>query len=274
MMYAVESYLEAAREAGLLRTVSGLPCVAGVSTHPLSDVRSLLVEYADPELLSDPGTAPSLWRALLTDQPEVSVVVVRAGAQVRLPRPWQRDLTYVRLAADADVPVAPDGPRVTPAEEEHRPLLADWLVRAILHAAREQGRPADPGAAAAEADALLDTPSRRSLLVWEHGVPVGHATVICGAWDEISAQSHMELVDVLVEPDADAPAGRGALVAAVADLARAARTPLIGHVVHGPDGNGDRVTESLCARGWTVDHRYWRARTEELAAALKGAGRA
>ncbi|MFF4043065.1 hypothetical protein [Streptomyces sp. NPDC001816] len=272
MMYAVESYLEAARDAGLLRTVSGLPFVAGDSTDPLSDARRLLVEYADPGLVSDSETAPSLWRALLAGHPDTSVVVVRTGAQVRLPRPWHRELTYVRLAADADVPVAPAGPRVTPAEEEHRPLLANWLARAILHAAREQGRPADPGAATAEADALLDTPSRHSLLVWEHGVPVGHATVIGRAWDEISARSHMELVDVLVEPDADAPAGRAALVAAVAYLARAARTPLIGHVVHGPDGNGDRVTESLCAQGWTVDHRYWTARTEELTATLKGAG--
>ncbi|MFD1271478.1 hypothetical protein ACFQ51_04365 [Streptomyces kaempferi] len=167
------------------------------------------------------------------------------------------------------MPAAPDGPRVTPAQEEHRPLLTDWLVRAILHAAREQDRPG-LDAARAEADALLDTPSRQSLLVWEHDVPVGHATVVGQAWDEITAETHVELVDVLVEPGADGPAARGALVAAVADLARTARLPLTGHVVHGLDGGGDRVTTALCARGWAVHHRYWTTRAGELAATVKG----
>ncbi|MER6469724.1 hypothetical protein [Streptomyces collinus] len=274
MMYAVESYLTAARDAGLLRTVSGLPYVAGVSTDPLANARRLLVEYADPELLSPPDGPEPLWRALLAGHPEASGLVVRAGADVLLPEPWQRELTYVRLAADVDVPAGSAGHPVTEAAEEYRPLLADWLMHAVRHAAREQGRPAEPGAAAAEAEALLDTPSRRSLLLWERGVPVGHATVICQAWDEISAEPHAELVDVLVEPGADGPAARAALVAAAAELARAAGLPLIGHVVHGSDGNGDRVTASLCARGWTVDHRYWTARSEELAATLKGARRA
>ncbi|WP_369657601.1 hypothetical protein HEP85_43995 [Streptomyces sp. RPA4-2] len=269
-MYAAESYLKSARDAELVRTVSGLPCVAGVSTDPLSDERRLLVEYADPELLSDDEASRTLWRTLLADHPEVSALVVRAGAAVLLPEPWHRDLTYVRLAEDATVPAAPDGPRVTPAQEEHRPLLTDWLVRAILHAAREQDRPAGLDAARAEADALLDTPSRQSLLVWEHDVPVGHATVVGQAWDEITAETHVELVDVLVEPGADGPAARGALVAAVADLARTARLPLTGHVVHGLDGDGDRVTTALCARGWAVHHRYWTTRAGELAATVKG----
>ncbi|MFF4486159.1 hypothetical protein ACFY0F_06605 [Streptomyces sp. NPDC001544] len=273
-MYAVESYLEAAGAAGLLRTVSGLPCVAGVSTDALTGARHLLVEYADPGLLSDPDASALLWRTMLTDHPEASVLIVRTGAAVRLPQPWQRDLTYVRLTGDAEAATRAGAPRVTPAEERHRPLLAAWLVQAVLHAAREQGRPADPAAAAAEADALLDTPSRYSLLVWEDGVPVGHATVIGRSWDEITAESRAELVDVLVEPGDHASAARGALVAAVAELARTAGLPLLGHVVHGPDGGGDRVTENLCARGWKVDHRYWRARAGELATPLKGAGRA
>ncbi|MFE2531347.1 hypothetical protein [Streptomyces sp. NPDC059371] len=270
-MYAAEGYLKSAQDAELLHVVSGLPCVAGVSTDPLSGDRRLLVEYADPALLSDAEASRTLWRALLAEHPGVSALVVRAGAAVRLPQPWHRDLTYVRLNEDAEMPAASDGPRVTPAREEHRPLLADWLVRAILHAARAQNRPADLEAATTEADALLDTPSRQSLLVWEQDVPVGHATVVADAWDEITAEAHMELVDVLVEPDADGPAGRQALVAAVAGLARKARLPLTGHVVHGLDGGGGRVTDALCARGWQVHHRYWTTDAQELAETLKGA---
>ncbi|MFD1271477.1 hypothetical protein ACFQ51_04360 [Streptomyces kaempferi] len=78
-MYAAESYLKSARDAELVRTVSGLPCVAGVSTDPLSDERRLLVEYADPELLSDDEASRTLWRTLLADRPEVSALVVRAA---------------------------------------------------------------------------------------------------------------------------------------------------------------------------------------------------
>ncbi|MET8099622.1 hypothetical protein ABZV29_24605 [Streptomyces sp. NPDC005236] len=270
-MYAAESYLKSARDAELVRVVAGLPCVAGVSTDPLSGERRLLVEYADPGLLADSDASQSLWRALLTEHQGVSALVVRADADVRLPRPWHRDLTYVRLAEDAEVPAGADGPRVTTALDEHRPLLADWLGRAIVHAAREQNRPAGVDAVAAEADALLDTPSRQSLLVWERGVPVGHATVVGEAWDEITDEAHMELVDVLVEPGADGPAGREALTAAVAGLARTARLPLTGHVVHGLDGGGDRVTAALCARGWRIHHRYWTTDAQELAATLKGA---
>ncbi|MEU9341264.1 hypothetical protein AB0D74_08590 [Streptomyces sp. NPDC048278] len=272
-MYAAESYLKSAEDAELLVTVEGLPCVAGVSTDPLSNERRLLVEYADPGLLSDPGSVRTLWRTLLAGHPDVSALVVRTGGAVRLAPPWHPDLTYVRLSEDADVSAGPDAPRVTPATEEQLPLVADWLVRAILHAAREQQRPADPEAATAEAAALLGTPTRESLLVREHGVPVGHATVIGRAWDEITAETHMELVDVLVEPGADGPAGRRALVAAVAELARTAGLPLTGHVVHGPDGGGDRVTAALCARGWTVHHRYWTARADELAATPEGTRR-
>ncbi|MEW1750550.1 hypothetical protein ACIQU1_15230 [Streptomyces angustmyceticus] len=273
-MHATTSYLQAAREADLLARASGLPYVVGVSTDPLSDEQRLLVEYADPELLSTDEARDTLWRALLADHHEVSALVVRAAGAVRLPPPWHRTLSYVRLTDEAGVPAAADGPRVTAAEEEHRPLVAEWLVRAILHAAREQGQPADLAAAAAEADAVIDTPSRQSLLVWEDGEPVGHATVVARSRDEVTGLSYMDLVDILVEPAADGPAGRRALVAAVADLARAARLPLIGHVVHGLDGGGDRVVDALCTRGWTVDHRYWTARVEELAATLKGARRA
>ncbi|MFF4537266.1 hypothetical protein [Streptomyces aureus] len=273
-MYAAESYLKSAQDADLVRLVSGLPCVAGVSTDPLSGERRLLVEYADPAMLTDPEAARTLWRTLLADHEGVSALVVRAGADVLLPAPWHRHLTYVRLVDDAAAAGAPEGPRVTAARDEHRPLLHDWLVRAIVHAAREQGRPADPAATAAEADALLDTPSRRSLLVWEGDAPVGHATVIGETRDEITDEAHMELVDVLVEPGADGPAGRRALVAAVAGLARTARLPLTGHVVHGLDGGGDRVTAALCARGWQVHHRYWTTDAQELAATLKGARRA
>ena len=81
----------------------------------------------------------------------------------------------------------------------------------------------------------------------------------------MSGEDHIELVDILVEPYADGSLCRRALVAAVADLARTAGLPVIGHVVHPADGSGDAVTATLCARGWAVDHRYWSAPASELA---------
>lgn len=262
-MRAVDSsYLDAADQTGLLRTLAGLPYVAGESTDELSGERRLLVEYADPALLGTPETTRALCDELLVGCPAATRVVARTAADAVLPPPWRRHITYVRLVGD---PPRAVGPTVVPAEAAYRPLLTDWLTRALWQAADAQGDTIDVAAAEAAAAAILDTPDRLSLLVLREDQPVGHATLIPSARDEVTDEDHIELVDILVEPYADGSLCRRALVAAVADLARTAELPVIGHVVHAADGSGDAVTATLCARGWAVDHRYWSAPAKELA---------
>ncbi|PRY41797.1 hypothetical protein [Umezawaea tangerina] len=267
MTRAVDSgYVDAARESGLLRTVAGRSYVAGAYTDAVTGRRQVLVEYADHGLVEDPALLAELTGVLVAGHDDADGLLMRTGPWVELPRPWRTQVTYVRLAggSPSDVDLAASAAdvdfEVTTAGPEHDPLVLGWLERAF-HAAGDEIE-ADVAAtdAATAARSVLEQRGRVSLLVWHRGEPVGHATLLCAAHDEVTGTDFVELVDSLVEPVVDVRAATTALTAAAGEHAAGLGLPLFGNVVHpvgDSSGKAERVLASLRRRGWRVSHRYW-----------------
>jgi hypothetical protein len=235
------SYLAAAEQAGLLETLHGHAYVADTYQEPLLDEQQVLVEYCAPELLLDPSGMDELTALLLSANPDAAAVVVRTPGTV---------------VADVAVGLAV-------AERDDR-VIAGWLARAFTDGVADQEVVADAETVDAITEHYLHVPDRVSYVATRDGRPVGHATLLCAAHDNVTARDHIELLDVLA--DLAEPADRRSVTAALtrAAIAHAERagSPLIGHVVHPArgvaPGRGEAITGALVEQGWCVDHVYWR----------------
>ncbi|MFJ5549159.1 hypothetical protein [Streptomyces sp. NPDC093225] len=275
------AYWAGAEAAGTAVRRGGHRLVAGASTDPLTGVRGVLVEYADPGAFTD-GTLeavlvdldapvgattprPASLASVSSASSAISAastarVQVRTPADTVLPPPWRRSVTYVSRTGPLPGRAGPAGLRIVPAEGALWPPVRDWMARAVRRGAAEQGLPAPEEAVAAAVDEVLGEPGLAVLVALLDDRPVGHAVLLTGARDTVTDRAFAELWDVLVEPEAPGAADcRDALVAASADRAAGLRLPLLGHVVHRAEEAASRALTSLLARGWHTDHTYWTA---------------
>ncbi|PKV83497.1 hypothetical protein [Streptomyces sp. TLI_146] len=254
------AYLDWAHEQRIRAEIANHVYVAGAQTDPVTQELSCLVEYAAPELLAAPSALAELEQRLAAVHPGATALLLRAPGDTPLPAPWRPSVSYVRYTGA--VPRAPrpsDGLAVTPAGPEHDTLILDWLARAITDGYGPENIPAAELIDAAAAN-VLDAPDRVSFLLTRDGRPVGHASVLTEAHDEVTGTEFIDLFDLLVEESDVVRPGTAALVAACAAFAAERELPLFGNVVHdgtGPD-SGARVVASLLERGWSLDHRFWR----------------
>ncbi|MFD4924157.1 hypothetical protein ACFWNE_23025 [Streptomyces goshikiensis] len=259
---ASAEYLAAADEAGLLHRSEGLVYVAGAYREPLTGVEQCLVEHADPQLLR---AAPAFLEALFARFPECTEAIVRVpGADD--PHPvLTPHLSYLALpaAASGSAPEGAPAPGLTVAPDEaraHDAAVHDWLRRAMETAAAGRGLSTLPEAVRAAVDDLLDSPGRRTFVVYADGrdQPVGHATLSVDAHDDPSGTDFVDLVDILIDDTALRPAAIAALVRACARVADGLGLPLLGNVCHGLDeaGRSGAVVTALEARGWRRTHQY------------------
>ncbi|WP_371649441.1 MULTISPECIES: hypothetical protein [unclassified Streptomyces] len=256
------AYLAWAQEQRMRAEIDHHVYVAGAQTDPITQEEACLVEYAAPELLATPAALAELERQLAAAHPEATELLLRAPGDTRLPAPWRPSLSYVRhTGAAAQAPRPPAGLAITAAGPEHDPLIAGWLARAIADGYGYGPEDVRTGELIdAAATDVLDAPGRVSFLLTRDGRPVGHATVLTDAQDEVTGAEFVDLFDLLVEESDVVRPGTTALVAACAALAAERERPLFGNVVHdsaGPD-SGARVVASLLERGWCLDHRFWR----------------
>lgn len=262
MTRQVGTYLDTARDAGLLHWLDGLPFVAGEFHDPISGDRQCLVEYCDPVLVGDPAGVDALRRRLVAQFPELTLVRVRVREPVVLPDPWERVVSYLKYRGPVGTVAAP-GVTVVPAAAEHDPLVEEWLCRAFLDGYSLQVRPARVDQIRARSREILASASRRSYVALASGTPIGHLTTLRDAVDEVTGEEYVDLVDMLVEPGPDASAARRVLVGVAAADAERVSAALLGTVVH-PVGAGGSdahaIVDSLCDRGWQVDHVDWRYR--------------
>ncbi|GAA2531922.1 hypothetical protein [Pilimelia columellifera] len=258
---ACSAYLADATAAGHQVSVDGLACIAGRYHEPLSGTVHCLVEYADKALLTD---LDRLYGGLRAAHPEARTLIVRAPAGVPVdPRllPLQ---TYLRYQPDSVTTVEmADHVRLTVVESrDHDDLVNVWLVRAFTDGGTDLGRTVDPVATAEAAEAILAEPGRRSLVLKAPDGPVGHATLLTEAVDDVSGVPHVELVDALVDHAELRPAGMRSLVAAADVCARQLGLPLLGNVTHhapGEDADSSRVLASLTRAGWRPVFAYYHA---------------
>ncbi|WP_327286415.1 MULTISPECIES: hypothetical protein [unclassified Streptomyces] len=259
-------YLRAADEAGVLSHIDGLPVVADEYREPASGELQCLVEYADPALLA---RAPRLLDALFRRHPGCSSAVVRIPAHLPAPSALQPLLSYLRhapppaAAAPAAAPAAASAPfGIAEASDADDEAVGRWLSRAIRDAAADRGHTETAHGAAESVRRLLEAPGRRSYLVRVPGrpEPIGHATLLTDAYDDVSDSPFVELVDILIDDAALRRAATARLVAACADTAAALGAPLIGNVTHPADRAGQdrsaRVVAALRRQGWTPTHGY------------------
>ncbi|WP_042365250.1 hypothetical protein [Streptacidiphilus neutrinimicus] len=256
------AYLHAAREAGLAHTLDGRTYVADAYLEPVTGEQQCLVEYAHPALLADP---PRLLAAVFSLRPACTSAVVRTMPDTPSHPALGPLTTYLRYAPAAELPPAADAPPVGWDDGRlHDASVADWLARALTTAARDRGQDAGPAAARDAAARLMADPSRRSCIVRHPhtGVPLGHATVLTDAYDDVSGTAFVELVDILLDGPGRTRAATGTLVHACAGLAAELGLPLLGNVSHprpdhpgGPDPAA-RVVAALQAGGWRPTHLY------------------
>ncbi|MFE2144158.1 hypothetical protein ACFXA3_20880 [Streptomyces sp. NPDC059456] len=268
-------YLRAADEAGVLGHIDGLPVVADEYREPATGELQCLVEHADPALLA---RAPRLLDALFRRHPGCTSAVVRIPAHLPAPGALQPLLSYLRhapqpaAAVPAVVPAVPAAAPepadvaapfgITEASDADDEAVGRWLSRAIRDAAADRGHTETAQGTAESVRRLLEAPGRRSYLVRVPGRPdpIGHATVLTDAYDDVSDSPFVELVDILIDDDALRRAATARLVAACAGTAAAVGAPLIGNVTHPADRAGQersaRVVAALRRRGWTPTHGY------------------
>jgi hypothetical protein len=256
-------YLRAAREAGLAHSLDGRTYVADAYVEPVTGEQQCLVEYAHPTLLADP---PRLLAAVFARLPACTSAVVRTTPDTA-PHPALEPLTtYLRHtppAADR-APAACAPPVAWDEQHVHDPAVSEWLVRALTAAARGRGQDPDPEPARQAAAQLMAEPARRSCIARhpDTGAPIGHATVLTDAQDDVSGTAFVELVDILIDDPEQVRAATAALVQACAGLATELGLPLVGNVSHprpdtpgGPDPAA-RVVAALEAAGWRPTHLY------------------
>ncbi|MFJ9742832.1 GNAT family N-acetyltransferase [Streptomyces sp. NPDC101166] len=255
-----DAYLAEADACGLLHRHAGLPYVAGCGTDPATGELQYYVEYCDPALLAAGAALEWLTARVRAEHPGTDLIVVRARDGAELPAPWQRHQTYVRRTGPP--PAVSDGVvTVVPAGPEHHDVLLGWIFEALVRAAGERGRPADPAVVRRVAGDVLDTPGRLSYVALYDGRPVGHLTLRRHQRDEVTGEEYVELYDVLVEPAELRKAASAALLATAIGRSDP-REPLLGQVHH-PDeslapGHGERILRGLLTSGWAVDHTFWR----------------
>ncbi|MEU6775114.1 hypothetical protein [Streptomyces sp. NPDC046759] len=258
---ACDAYLAAADEAGLLHRIDGLVYVAGAYHEPLTGVDQCLVEHADPRLLR---AAPAFLEVLFARFPHCTEAVVRVAGTDDPHPALTPHLSYLSLPFDA-APAPQDtrtsGLRIVPDEmREHDRAVHDWLRRAMVTGAAGRGLTTRPHQVRAAVDALLDSPGRRTFVVYagDGDHPVGHATLCVDAHDDPSGTDFVDLVDILIDDPVLRPEAITALVRACAVLADGLGLPLLGNVCHGLDeaGRTGAVAAALEARGWRRTHQY------------------
>ncbi|MEV6394681.1 hypothetical protein AB0M39_07845 [Streptomyces sp. NPDC051907] len=257
-------YIRAADEAGLLSRIGRLPLVAGEYREPATGELQCLVEHADPELLAH---APRMLDVLFRRFPDCAAAVVRVPAHIT-PHPVLRPLhTYLRHTAAPPPDDAPACDLVDidhAADHSHRDqdFVGRWLTRALHDAAVDRGHTPDESGVEDSVHRLLAAPDRRSLLVRVPGRPdpVGHATMLTDAHDDVSDTRFVELVDILVDDSSLRRLATERLVAACARTAAALGLPLVGNVSHPlHDGGADPAAEIVAAlrrQRWTPTHVY------------------
>ncbi|MFE6050009.1 hypothetical protein ACFQ6N_04595 [Kitasatospora sp. NPDC056446] len=257
---AADGYLRAADEAGLLSLVDGLPVVAGEYVEPVTGELQCLVEHADPRLIA---RAPTLLDALFRRHRDCSSAVVRLPGPLPAPAELRPLLTYLEHTPARPPPTgAPTSFEITEAAAGDEEPIARWLTRAIDDAAADRGHTGGREGGAQAVRQLLTAPDRRSYLVRVPGTraPVGHATILTDAYDDVSDTPFVELVDILVDDDALRRTATAALVAACARAAAERDAPLIGNVAHPLPRDGRdpaaAVVAALRRQGWTPTHRY------------------
>ena len=257
------AYLQSACDAGLLYEFAGHPYVAGSYEDPVSGDLQYLVEYCDAGLLDVPDGVSGLFQELTARFLDPGWMRIRVRSAVRLPRPWEPAVTYLRFSGTPAV-THPDDIQVTIARagDEHDLLVEEWLSRALCSGYAMQNRPVDATKVRATSSALLALTGRCSYVALVEGAAVGHLTLLDDAVDEVTAEEYVDLFDMLVEPGTHAPAARRGLVAAAASHAGSLSKALIGNVVHPQDASdvdqGQTVVDALCERGWQIDHVDWR----------------
>jgi hypothetical protein len=253
-------YLALVTGNGLLRQGGPGRYVVGTTTDAVTKQTSCLVEYADPVLLVGDGIG-WLSRQLHADFPDVDALVVRTDASVVLPSPWSPYMTYVRWTGPAVGEVGQDV-AVRPVDDGALHLVRGWLVEAVREGARLRGCAAEEHHADALVGDVLARPHRRSFLATVDGRPIGHATMLTEAFDDVTATRYVDLFDTLVAAPEYRRAAVARLVAECVRVAGELGLPLLGNVVHerpglGYDGTGARIRDSLLQRGWTVNHQFW-----------------
>jgi hypothetical protein len=248
-------YLATAEAAGLLADIDGVQYVAGDYQDPVSDERLCFVEYCDSTALSG-RLLQELSAVLLARFPRAEGVMLRAPGNVQLAGPWQRRLTYVRYTGGA----RQRSSDVLPATPDSDDQIFSWLEQAVVTGYAQQGWDVGEKAATAVGD-LMSRPDRVSYVYFSQRRVAGHITLLKEAYDDVTDEYFLELVDLLAAPSSDTRAVTGKLVDAAAAAANDLDLPLVGNVVHPTTSDDeevrDRVLTSLLRRSWIADHAMW-----------------
>ncbi|MFF3174751.1 hypothetical protein ACFVQ0_19270 [Streptomyces sp. NPDC057900] len=259
MSITTQDYLDAAARAGVRHGWRGYDYVGDRYTDALVGEVSYLVEHIDPRLLEAPELLNAFAGHALGECPGTDGVLLRVPGHRTPPSPWARRLTYLAGARPgARTGDAGDGITVRPARDDDASHVRRWLADAFQTGAADQGHRLDRAAAEAQAEETMAAPDRRSFVAVRQGAPLGHATLLGDARDEVAGAAFVDLVDILVEDPAERRCATAALVRVCAEQAAAAGLPLIGNVIHHRrDRSGDGVVDNLVAHGWRVAHEYW-----------------
>lgn len=236
--------------------------VAGEYYEPLRREECVLVEYASAEVLDAPDAATQLVAWARRTAPQATRLIVRVSPLgFELPG-FDDHLYYMTLERNprttedtSDISVRSSGP----ADKE---VVGHWLVQAFDDALGMRQEEASEGAAAAQSDAVLDSPEARSFVAGHNGEDIGHVTLLLDQVDDLTGVAYVELLDVLVERQHPRRhAAEAALVQRSWEVAQAEGKPLVGHiVVREKAGQGagyeHDILNRLHPRGWVYAHKF------------------
>jgi hypothetical protein len=261
-IYTREQLVERFDDDMVFELAAGQYVVAGPYEEPLRKQECVLVEYASPELATASDFADRLVGWARESFPGAEKLIVRTTGLAEHLAGFDDYLYYMLLEAEPSTTEDCSDITVRTALDQDRDLVAHWLVEAFDDALRMQSEEAAPGAAMAQAHAVLDSDESRSFVAVHDGEDIGHATLLVDQSDELTGMSYVEFLDVLVErTHPRRRAAEAALVRAAWEAAKEDGKPLMGHIVVRDkschcSGYEYKILDRLHTGGWSYHHKF------------------
>lgn len=249
---------------GLVHALDGAPFVAAETRDPVLASADLYVPWLAPELQAGVEPLRRWQRAVARTWPHVDRVVVRVPAGSWPDGGGVPLSSYLRCTARPGGQAPPAALEIAAAGPHEYDFVWGLLGRALVTGYGDGAVDEATATAVARSEFPLAEPGTtvRALVARWDGVPQGHITWDEASRDDVSGETLLEVVDLLV---LDGPHRRDCVDALLQGLHRAGAArglDLLGEVTRTGADAGARARAGLLGAGWVPYYDLWLLRAD------------